>query len=373
MRLRSPARSMLAAGLAASGLLVFGAAGAAAADEGQVSVSDGTLVYVAAADDVANHVTLSQPSAARFVVRDTGAPLVAGVGCVHVAADRVRCAIAGDARASLDLGPGNDTARVLPAIPTTQDGGAGADRLTGGPGADALSGGDGADRLLGGDGADSLHGDAQNDVLDGGPGADSMHGETGVDTATYALRTEAVTVTVDDLADDGGSADGVAGARDDVATDVENVIGGSGDDSLAGSAINNMLDGRAGADRYSGLAGVDTVTYALRTEPVTVTIDDLADDGGPLDGPAGARDDVGSDVENVIGGNGDDSLTGSAAANRLTGRPGADVLRGLDGTDVLVANDGVADLELDCGGGLRDAVLVDPLDPVSVGCERVRS
>jgi Ca2+-binding RTX toxin-like protein len=361
---------MLAVSLATAGLLVLGAAGAAAADEGQVSVSDGTLRYEAAAGDVANQVTLSQPSPGRFVVRDTGAPLEAGAGCLQVDVDRVRCAVAGDARASLDLGAGDDTARVLPAIPATQEGGAGADRLTGGPAADVLSGGDGADRLLGGDGADSLHGDAQNDVLDGGPGADSMHGEAGVDTATYAPRTEPVAVTIDDLADDGGLLDGPEGARDDVATDVENVIGGSGDDSLTGSDAKNVLDGRAGADRYSGLAGVDTVTYSGRQEPVTVTIDGLADDGGASDG---AADDVAVDVENVIGGSGDDSLTGSGAANRLTGRPGADVLRGLQGADVLVANDGVADLELDCGAGVNDVVLVDPMDPVSVGCETVRT
>ena len=76
-------------------------------------------------------------------------------------------------------------------------------------------------------------------------------------------------------------------------------------------------------------------------------------------------------MENVVGGRGDDSLTGSAARNRLTGGLGVDALRGLGANDVLVADDGVADSELDCGDGARDTALVDPLDPPTIGCERV--
>ena len=363
--MRTRSLSMLTATIAVAGGLTLGVANASAADEGEVSVNGGTLVFEAAAGDVANNVTLSQPAAARFVVRDTGAPVSAGDGCVQVEADRVRCAAAGITEATLDLGPGADVARVLAALPARLEGDTGNDRLTGGPLDDALDGDEGNDRLRGGAGADTLEGDEGADNLDGEAGPDAYHGGDGADTATYAGRTEPVTVTIDDVADDGGASD--AGG-DNVATDVERLIGGDAADSLSGSEVANTLDGGPGGDLLAGLAGADTVTYATRTEAVTVAIDGLATDGGASDG---AADDVAADVENLVGGRGDDSLTGSAAANRLTGGLGADVLRGLGRNDVLVAKDGVADAELDCGAGDRDLVTIDPIDPPSIGCERV--
>jgi Ca2+-binding RTX toxin-like protein len=327
--------------------------------EGLVAVSNGSLEFTAAGGDVVNSVTLSGPAGGRYSVRDTAAPVAAGAGCVQVDANLVRCAAAGVTQATLELGGANDTGRVLSALPTTLLGGAGADRLTGGTGADTLSAGAGNDRLTGGEGADSLHGGAENDTLDGGPGPDALRGGGGTDTATYAGRTEPVTVTIDDVADDGGSLDGPADARDDVATDVEYLVGGSGDDSLTGSAANNTFNGGPGADRLSGQGGSDRVTYANRTEPLTVTIDDVADDGGVSDGPAGARDDVATDVESLVGGSGDDSLTGSASANSFDGRAGADRFSGLGGVDsvtygsrseaVTVTIDDVAD-----DGGVSD-------------------
>jgi Ca2+-binding RTX toxin-like protein len=291
---RTSSLSMLAATVAVAGGMTLGGANAYAADEGTAAVNGGSLDFQAASGDVANNVTLTQPSAARLVLRDSGAAIVAGAGCVQIDEHRVRCAAAGVTGSRLELDGGDDVALVLAGIATREDGGPGADRLTGGPVDDDLRGEDGNDRLRGGEGTDALDGSA------------------GVD----------------------------------------------------------HLDGQGGADSLDGGADVDTVTYAGRTEPVTVTIDDVANDGGASDG---AADDVAVDVENVIGGSGDDSLTGSGAANRLTGRPGADILRGLGGADVLVANDGAADLELDCGGGIHDVVLVDPMDPQSVGCETVRT
>ena len=141
-----------------------------------------------------------------------------------------------------------------------------------------------------------------------------------------------MTVTIDDVADDGSASDGPVGARDNVVSDVENLVGGNGADSLTGSAVNNSLDGGAGADRFSGLGGLDLVTYSTRTAPLTVTIDGTANDGGTSDGPAGARDNVRLDVESLTGGSGADSLTGSAVNNRLTGGRGADICAGSTAT-----------------------------------------
>jgi Ca2+-binding RTX toxin-like protein len=253
----------------------------------------------------------------------------------------------------------------------TLTGTAGNDVIVGLGGDDTISGLGGSDTICGGNGADSLFGGDGNDSLDGGSGADPINGGTGNDTATYATRTTAVTVDIDDIADDGNSNDGPAGARDNVKSDVENLIGGTGADTLTGSTLANILDGRNGPDVLSGLGGIDTGTYGTRTTAVTVDIDDIADDGNSNDGPAGARDNLKTDVENLIGGSGADTLTGSTGNNKLTGGLGADSLFGLGGNDSLFANDGIADTTINCDGGTTDTAHVDALDPAPIGCETV--
>ena len=108
---------------------------------------------------------------------------------------------------------------------------------------------------------------------------------------------------------------------------------------------------------------------------MTVDIDNVADDGGTTDGLPGARDNVSTTVEHIVGGKGADTLIGSAAANRLTGGLGADILQGLAGNDVLFAKEGVVDAQLDCDGGapagLADVAQVDATDPAPTNCEKV--
>ena len=279
-------------------------------------------------------------------------------------------------------------------------GGAGADVLVGGSGDDTLYGGPGDDTLAGGDGADLLYGEAGDDRFDEGAaanGADTLDGGPGVDTVSYAARTTAVRVTLDGVADSGSVA---AAEADRVLATVENVIGGSGDDTIVGSAGANVLDGgagddtisggagadtlrgggganrlfgEAGDDRFdegataegddviSGGAGVDTVDYGARTGALTVVMD-----GATPSGEAGEADRIGTDVENLIGGAGDDSLTGNAADNQLDGGAGADALFGGPGDDVL---DGGAGLDtLDCGAGDADVDL-DPTTTSAASCE----
>jgi Ca2+-binding RTX toxin-like protein len=75
-----------------------------------------------------------------------------------------------------------------------------------------------------------------------------------------------VTVTLDGGANDGGAVDGPAETRDNVANEVENISGGSGDDSLTGNKADNTLIGGRGADTMSGLAGNATIRAKDGTE-----------------------------------------------------------------------------------------------------------
>ena len=279
-------------------------------------------------------------------------------------------------------------------------GGMGDDTLTGGSGNDTIFGGPGNDTIAGGGGNDILNGDAGNDTFDEGMasnGADVMNGGAGTDTVSYASRTVAVTVILDALANDGEN-----GELDKVMLDVENVTGGAGDDTITGSALDNVLDGGAGIDTISGGlgndtirggagndilhgdagddvfdegaaangndnivggAGIDRVDYSGRMADLVVVMDGTTASGDTANGEA---DVIATDVENLIGGAGDDSLTGNALDNQIEGGAGVDTIFGLAGDDLIDGGAG-ADI-IDCGTGDAD-ILLDSTAPTPVSCE----
>ena len=117
------------------------------------------------------------------------------------------------------------------------------DDITGDDNANTLSGGADADTLRGEGGNDTLNGDAGDDILFGGAGTDSFNGGADVDTVSYDGVSQDVTANLDT----GIGNDGTGGA--DTYTDVENVIGGSGDDTLTGTdstTVGNAPDRRRG-------------------------------------------------------------------------------------------------------------------------------
>ena len=82
-------------------------------------------------------------------------------------------------------------------------------------------------------------------------------------------------------------------------------------------------------------------------------------DGVFDDGEAGESDNVGADIENAVGGAGDNIMTGSGSANDLTGGPGNDILDGGAGDDTL--NGGLGGDRLTGGSG-SDVVFGDDGD-----------
>ncbi|GAA3448430.1 calcium-binding protein [Dactylosporangium matsuzakiense] len=151
------------------------------------------------------------------------------------------------------------------------------------------------------------------------------------------------------------------------------LAGNDGNDRLVGGSGNDTLTGGFGADVLQGGAGVDTASYSDQSDRLAVRADlDGApgDDGSANDGPAGARDTIGADVENLIGTLQNDVLIGSAGPNAIDGRGGHDQVQGLGGDDQLTARGGGS---LDGGSGNDHCVSTlasQPVDPDTFsGCE----
>lgn len=286
-----------------------------------LEVSGGTLRVVASGTE-ANDLTVTL-SGSTATVTDLLKPVVAG-GCSVTGTLRAACT--GVQRIEVDAGAGDDRVVVVSSLPA---------RLSGGEGRDTLTGGGG------------------DDTLDGGAGSDALTGGAGKDTVTYSGRSARVLVDLDVV---GGA--GEPGEDDRIAADVENAVGGDGPDELrgdggpgvlAGGGGDDLLDGRGGADRLEGGDGTDTADYATRRGGVTADADNRADDG-----QSGEADDVRSDVERLVGGGGDDRLSGTDAPNVLIGGDGNDTLTGGRGDDDLQGGPG-----RDVAKGEDDADVLD--------------
>jgi Ca2+-binding RTX toxin-like protein len=240
-------------------------------------------------------------------------------------------------------------------------GGTGADTIAGGATANVLSGNAGNDVLDGGAGNDALNGGEGDDALIGGDGDDTLDGGNGIDTVSYAANSAAQNINLT-LA----TAQTISAGDVDTIINVENVIGGTGADTITGTDSANMLDGGAGNDSLSGGdgddiliggagndvlnggIGIDTINYAANAVAQTINLTLT----GAQTISAGDSDTI-SSVENVIGGTGADTITGTAAANVLNGGAGNDNLSGGDGDDILIGGAGTDALN---GGNGIDTV-----------------
>ncbi|MBL8700848.1 MAG: M10 family metallopeptidase C-terminal domain-containing protein [Alphaproteobacteria bacterium] len=238
---------------------------------------------------------------------------------------------------------------------TAQDtGGAGHDTLigienvTGGTGNDTITGDGGANILSGNAGDDWLFGGEGDDILDGGAGNDALIGGNGTDTVTYASATGGVSVVMwlRGFQPTGGAGSDVhssieifVGSRFDdsfISNDFDHVLkGGAGNDGLYGQGGSDTLLGGLGDDWLDGGFGIDTVSYADVAAGVTVDLArfDRQDTGG-----AGA--DMLVDLENLVGGGGNDTLYGAKYTNVIHGGAGNDTIYGRGGIDYLTGGEG---------------------------------
>uniref|UniRef100_UPI003F1E4E95 M10 family metallopeptidase n=1 Tax=Rhizobium sp. F40D2 TaxID=3453141 RepID=UPI003F1E4E95 len=136
--------------------------------------------------------------------------------------------------------------------------------------------------------------------------------------------------------------------HDNVASLIENVQAGSGNDTIIGNEADNTLWGNAGNDSLTGGTGNDTLIGGVGND--TYTVDDLADvvTEGLNQGTDLIRTALSSyaltniaNVENLTFiGTGDFSGTGNSLANTITGGAGNDTLDGAAGNDTLIGGAG---------------------------------
>ncbi|QNI02547.1 heme peroxidase [Halomonas sp. SH5A2] len=141
----------------------------------------------------------------------------------------------------------------------------GDDDIFGGDGADMLYGDDGDDRILGEDGNDFINAGAGDDTVFGGDGddlfvaeaddgddtyyGDDMVGGTGSDTLDMSAITAAITADLGTGFMGRGSVSSTQTGNDGL-WGVENIVTGSGDDTITANHAANVMDGGAGNDTF---------------------------------------------------------------------------------------------------------------------------
>ena len=237
-------------------------------------------------------------------------------------------------------------------------GGAGADRLFGRDGNDTLTGGNDDDLIAGGAGADALKGEAGNDVLSGGADNDTLDGGTENDSITGGGGNDTIFGgdgidklygnADDDSIDAGAGADFVAGGLGNDTlfggADNDTIIGGDGDDTIDGGTGNDSISAGNGFNVVDGGAGTDTISYAQLNLPlnqvgIMVDLEPSMDPFGGSDGVI-VDDDILVNIENVIGGDGNDFIYGNSLSNVLRGSAGSDTLMGRGNNDTLIGGAG---------------------------------
>lgn len=148
----------------------------------------------------------------------------------------------------------------------------------------------------------SLGGD---DLIYGSPGWDYIDGGKGSDTVNYSYVGVDISIVLK-----GGMATQAhfGGTYMDTLVNIENLIGGSGDDYFVGDKANNTFHGNGGHDyfvascgydTYCGGQGYDTVDFSSVNTPLTIKI---ASNGTGTVKAGGQVYDTLISIENIIGG-----------------------------------------------------------------------
>jgi Ca2+-binding RTX toxin-like protein len=228
----------------------------------------------------------------------------------------------GDTR-YIDAGAGNDNVTL---------------RMGGYAGDGTVRGGAGDDRILISGYKGLYYGDAGDDTFEvyrSSHTAREFYGGPGIDTVDYRGASGggsfySITVTFDDLPNDGSPTERYQPTPDNVHTDNERLLVTFNGGDVYGSDNSETIIGSIGHDLLVG--------------------------GGGDDFLQGAREsDIYAQSNTLIGGDGDDTLIGGRGNDSLVGEEGDDSLVGNDGDDTLIGGPG--DDVLD--GGAGNNVIID--------------
>jgi len=231
-----------------------------------------------------------------YEITDDSSPIHDNIGCAYVAADEqvvcpkgspqvsvvvvttanlddaVMLDLEGGERSTITTGAGDDIVQGLAGRDDISTG-PNDDIVDGAEGSDVVDGGDGDDMVDGGDGDDWLSGQGGNDEIAGEDGADTIYGGAGIDAVDYTGARSGVKVDLDGNADDGA-----VGEHDSVKPDIEDIRGGSGNDTLTGNDQANTIVGGTGNDTINARdKSADTIFCGRGADTVTADPRDKTD------------------------------------------------------------------------------------------------
>ncbi len=210
------------------------------------------------------------------------------------------------------------------------------------------------DTLVGDDQANDLDGAGGDDIFQGRGMTDTLTGGAGANTADFQDAPSGVDLDLQDQTVGGGADDSMSGIRHATGSQFADTLAGDANiNNLGGAAGNDILQARAAADNLDGDNGSDTADLSDAPAGVNVNLATQSVSGGDADAL--------NSIENAIGTDFDDTLTGDSGVNTLVGA---------GGNDVHNSQDSVADRN-ECGAG-QDTANADAQD-TNVLCETVNT
>ncbi len=223
-----------------------------------------------------------------------------------------------------------------------------ADSIIGNGQNNILEGNSGNDFLDGKAGNDSLLGGLGDDTLKGGTGDDILNGGDGIDTADYSdVENEDLII---DLTSQGEKTISTLQGKDTFIS-IEGAIGGQGDDILIGTSGANTLVGEKGNDTIIGngassgtdyidggendLGAGDLVSFTYTNKNLKVDLSFNTGSNANVAQVSGDGNLIIKNIEDLLGGFGNDTLIGNDDKNTISGGTGNDTLVGKGGNDYL--------------------------------------
>lgn len=222
---------------------------------------------------------------------------------------------------------------------------------------------------------ENLQGSQFDDILQGDHTSNVINGGLGIDAVSYNYLLTGSYVDANLSAGQVSVSNSNSQVIDtDTLISIENLTGGSGNDTLTGNDQDNVLIGGAGKDRLSGGGGNDVIYAELGQDElidggdgvdtlyVNFTSGNIETDGKLIEFD-GSRF---TNFENLVGSAFSENIIGDSQDNRIDGGLGNDKIFGWDGNDTLIGGDGFNFLNGGYGHNIIDGTNSNNLNNGSV-------